>query len=170
MNGCTVSEFEILAVYNDMDRCIGFHEDTHIISYQLCSPQSEFLLEGLACCMEQLWWGIDNLAWTAYYFKNALLPPVADMFDNEAFASVDCFISYPAAGAFVQYLMLRFGMERFLRFYSAVDESCTDGAEHIFGYPLKVLEHDFCQYLELMWYDEAVTARIRQLLSSCGIE
>ena len=50
-NGCTVSETEILAVYNDDVQCIGIHEDTHLVMFTLGYSESSFLEEGIACAI-----------------------------------------------------------------------------------------------------------------------
>lgn len=162
MNGCTISENEILAVYSERIKCVGCHEDTHLLSYTLCMPQSVFLLEGLACYVDQLWWGIGNQAWTAYFVRQGICPSILRLFENEYFQSVECPVSYPVAGAFVQYLVTRFGMERFLRFYAAEDP--MDAASTVFGSSLEALERDFLQYIGLLHYDRAVFARIEEML------
>ena len=62
-----LGENKIYAVYNPDVKCIGFHEDTHLISATLGIPQSEFLLEGLAMFFDKTWWGLQNERWACYY-------------------------------------------------------------------------------------------------------
>ena len=48
MNGFCLGPNYIFAAYNDVVKCVGHHEVTHLFSYQLCMPKNQFLSEGLA--------------------------------------------------------------------------------------------------------------------------
>ncbi len=164
-NGCTVSENEILAVYNEETQCIGIHEDTHILMFTRGFSESSFLEEGVACAMDGLWWGIDNNAWVSYYRKNELCPSVTELLllPRDNFYVVEDRIAYPLAGSFVSYLLMRFGKDIFHQFYLAKDYSMAD--KIILGYSLGELEEDFFQYIDLLSYDETIYARIKALLN-----
>lgn len=58
---------KIYAVYTENIKCIGSHEDTHLISYVLNYPESDFVVEGLAMSIDGLWWGVSNETWVSYY-------------------------------------------------------------------------------------------------------
>lgn len=163
-NGCTVSETEILAVYGENTQCIGAHEDTHLITFTLGYPTSCFLGEGVACAMDGTWWGLDNQAWVAYYRKENRCPSVAELLhlSQEDFYALDDCITYPLAGAFVSYLLMRFGKEPFCRFYLAEDYDAA--AQSILDFPLTELEKDFFQYIDLLRYDKALYTRMAELL------
>ena len=65
-NGCALcGRNKVYAVYNDDIKCIGSHEDTHLISFLINYPESDFVVEGLAMYMDGLWWGIPNEIWAA---------------------------------------------------------------------------------------------------------
>lgn len=164
-NGCAVSANEILAVYNEEIQCLGAHEDTHLLMATLGYPESSFLEEGVACAMGGLWWGIDNHVWTAYYRKNGLCPSVTELLrlSWDDFYGLDDRITYPLSGSFVSYLLMRFGQDRFRRFYVA--DHLSLAAKSIFDCTLEELEYDFFQYIDLRNYDEALYARIRELLT-----
>lgn len=163
-NGCAVSGTEILAVYNDDIHCLGCHEDTHAISYHLCLPQSAFLAEGLACCMAQIWWGISNNAWTAYYMEKGACPSIVSLFSDTEFAQLSDMVSYPIAGAFVQYLLQRFGIKDFLHFYSDENGDFITAASTVFGCTLETLEDDFLHSIKLLSFDRTIFKRIGELL------
>lgn len=162
-NGCAVSNNEILAVYSDDTQCIGAHEDTHIIMSALGFPESSFLEEGVACAMGGTWWGLDNHVWSAFYRKEKLCPSVTELLQLsfEAFYLLDDCIVYPLAGSYVSYLLMRFGKDRFCRFY--LEENYSTAAQHILGCTLEALEKDFFQYIDLLKYDEALYCRIAEL-------
>jgi len=164
-NGCAVSNTEILAVYNDDIQCIGAHEDTHILMFTLGYPESGFLEEGVAMAMDAIWWGIDNNAWAAYYRKNGLCISVSKLIGlpREEFYSVEDRIAYPLAGSLVNYLLMRFGRERFFQFYMAEEYSAA--AQNIFGFSLEELEKDYYQYIDLLSYDKVLLERIADLLA-----
>lgn len=165
-NGCTVSKNEILAVYNEEIQCIGLHEDTHIFMFSLGFSESSFLEEGVACAMDQLWWGIDNTAWVAYYRRNQMCPSAADLLllSRDAFYTVEDHMAYPLAGAFVSYLLMRFGKDLFLRYYFQEEYSKDD--DKILGCPLHEIEKDFYQYIDKLSYDEKLYARMEELLNA----
>lgn len=56
-NGFAKMPDEIYAVYNETVKCIGFHEDAHIISYTINRPDSPAIREGLAMYFDRKWWG-----------------------------------------------------------------------------------------------------------------
>lgn len=163
-NGCTVSENEVLAVYNDDIQCIGIHEDTHLIMFTLGFSESSFLEEGIACAMDGLWWGIDNTAWVSYYCRNQSCPSVKELLllPRADFYLLEDHITYPLAGSFVSYLLTRFGKETFRRLYLAEDYIVA--AKDILDCALTDLEKDFFQYIDLRTYDEAIYTRITELL------
>lgn len=54
-NGVANPPNEIYAVYNKKVKCIGYHEDAHIISYLINRPYSNFIREGLAMYFDKTW-------------------------------------------------------------------------------------------------------------------
>ena len=59
----------VYAVYNEHIQCIGFHEDSHLISYIINRPDCPAVREGLAMYFDRKWWGIQNMDWAGYYLK-----------------------------------------------------------------------------------------------------
>lgn len=165
-NGCTVSETEILAVYSGKTKCIGAHEDTHLITFTLGYPASSFLEEGVACAMDGTWWGLDNPVWASYYRKENLYPSVTELLSlsQEDFYALEDRITYPMAGAFVSYLLMRFGKNKFCEFYLAEDYDAA--AQSALDCPLAELEEDFFRYIDLLRYDKTLYDRIAELLKT----
>lgn len=157
-NGCCISETEILAVYNEDVKCVGLHEDAHLVSYKISIPESVFLREGLAMFFDRTWWGIDNQAWTIYYLKNNMVPSVRELLEDDYFYEYKDCITYPIAGAFTLYLVTRYGKEKYLEFYK------TNNAEKVFGESLENIEKEFCKYIALFENDKAIEAQIKKLL------
>lgn len=48
---------KIYAVYTENIKCIGPHEDAHLISSMLGFPESDFVAEGMAMLFDESWWG-----------------------------------------------------------------------------------------------------------------
>lgn len=117
-NGCALcGKNKIYATYNDNIKCIGSHEDTHLISFLINFPESDFMVEGLAMYMDGLWWGVPNEAWAAYYKSKHTNLSVTDLFDNDIFAKYGCTVTYPIAGAFTKFLIDAFGIEQYIELY-----------------------------------------------------
>lgn len=162
-NGFAALPDTIYAVYNDTVRCIGFHEDAHVISYLIHRPDPPAIREGLAMYFDRKWWGIHNMDWAAYYLKNGLYLPIDSLLDRETFFSHDCSITYPIVGAFTDYLISSYGMEQYLTMYRHDDIPAA--LEETYGKSPKDLNADFTAYLHLFRTDEAIEQRIKSLLT-----
>jgi len=140
-NGFAAPPDKIYAVYNEQIRCIGFHEDAHIISYLINRPNCPAIREGLAMYFDRKWWGIPNQAWAGYFLKTGRYIPVDALLDRECFCTHDCSITYPIVGAFTEWLISRWGMERYLRMYSSQD--CAAALRDVYGKTPDELNREF---------------------------
>ena len=144
---------KIYAVYTENIKCIGSHEDTHLISFLMNYPESDFVVEGLAMSFDGLWWGVPNEIWVSYYNTKHPDLSVKTLFDNNAFAETGCVIAYPIAGAFTKFLIDTFGIERYLDFYK-YDGCEYDEAFHaILGASLMEIEASFWQAMKAIAFD-----------------
>ena len=139
----------VYAVYSETVKCMGFHEDAHIISYSICRPKSRFISEGLAMFFDRYWWGIDNYSWVQRYIEQGKNPPIADLIENSKFREYDCEFSYPVAGAFTGYLIERFGTEKYIEFYKRCADKTAQAIEQTFGISVALLEKDFIGYMKM---------------------
>lgn len=156
INGFAVwGENKIYAVYNDEIKCIGCHEDAHLISFLINNPTSEFVVEGLAMYFDESWWGISNDVWASYYKEKETIPSIKDMLDNNIFAKLDCAITYPLAGAFTKYLITTYGMDKYIAFYKTNSDMYQDACIKIYNCQFEDLEHNFWQKIALIKYDLA---------------
>lgn len=154
INGFAIwGENKIYAVYNEEIKCIGYHEDVHLISFMINSPTSDFVVEGLAMYFDESWWGIPNDVWASYYKDNEKLPLIEDMLDNNVFANLDCAITYPIAGAFTKYLITTYGMDKYISFYKTNSDMYQDACIKIFNCTLKDLEQNFWLKESQVQYD-----------------
>ena len=167
-NGFALSEMKsrdgvnhIFAVYNDKVKCVGFHEDAHIISYSLGRPVSQFIREGLAMFFDRYWWGIDNYSWTRWYVEQGKNPSVTELLDNGKFNEYCDVLTYPIAGAFTGYLIERFGTEKYVEFYRCSVDKGTQAFERILCTPVSLLERDFISYIKMF----NLRGEIRELLT-----
>lgn len=133
-NGCAICEDnKIYAVYSEDIKCIGEHEDTHLISYFVGEPESYFLSEGLAMHFHGHWWGEPNEKWAAYFKATNPQISVEDMLDNAYFSEYGEEITYPLAGAFTKFLIETYGLNRYKELYR------YDGVEY--GERIKAIYH-----------------------------
>ena len=107
----------IYAVYNDEIKCIGPHEDAHLISETFGMSDLDFLCEGLSMHFDKYWWGIDNCLCCKYFSDEGVLPNIIKLLNNKEFNKIDCSLSYPVAGAFTSYSIEKFGIEKYRYFY-----------------------------------------------------
>ncbi len=141
-----VPPFSVHAVYNEREKCTGAHEDTHIISAMLCEPQSGFLAEGLAMYMDGKWWGEDNAVWARRYLEQGnLLSTERLILDDEDFYDLNCADTYPVAGAWTEFVIETYGVEKFKAFYCSQDYA--KDADAIFGCSLAQLQERFVEWI-----------------------
>jgi len=144
---------KIYAVYTEDIKCIGSHEDAHLISYLINFPESDFVVEGLAMSFDGLWWGVPNETWVSYYKTQYPDLSVKALFDNNTFAETGCVITYPVAGAFNKFLMDAFGMERYLAFYKFDGCEYDDAIRFVFGTSLSEIEALFWSEMKTIPFD-----------------
>ena len=152
----------IFAVYNDKIRCTGFHEDAHVISYTLRRPECGAVREGLAMYFDRKWWGIHNADWTGWFLKTGRYVPFNELLDNERFYSLSDVITYPEAGAFTEWLISSFGIDRFLEAYVKADTK--EAFSRSFGKTAEELDAGFREWTGLFDTDKEVENRMEALL------
>lgn len=123
-NSFIVPPYSIHAVYEDRIKCIGEHEDTHIIAAHINEPSSDFLCEGLAMFIEGKWWGKPNKYRVEQLCQEKLCPKPSELIDVSAdeFWGIETRISYPLAGAWVEFFVAEYGIDEFLNVYSRSSE------------------------------------------------
>lgn len=161
-NGFAVLPDTIYAVYNEQVQCVGFHEDTHLISYTINRPDCPAISEGLAMYFDRKWWGISNLEWAGYYLKKNDSLPIAAWLDRENFFAEDCSLTYPIMGAFTEYLMTTYGLDVYLQLYRQTD--MTLAMESVYDKTPDQLQVEFEAYIRLFRMDTTVEARMAEQL------
>lgn len=122
-NGFACEPDKVYAVYNDNVKCVGFHEDAHLISYNLAIPPQTFIREGLAMFFDKVSLKIDNYAWVKLFINNKMYIDINKLIINDNFYKFSDLITYPIAGAFTEFLILLFGKEKYINFYSSLDKN-----------------------------------------------
>ena len=163
-NGFAAMPDSVYAVYNDEVKCTGFHEDAHIISYLINRPISSAIREGIAMYFDRKWWGIHNLDWTSYFLKSGRYIPVDKLLDQEFYFQQDCEVTYPIVGAFTEWLIARYGMEKYMAFYRFEDS--VQGMAEVFGKTPQELNREFESYVKYFAVDEALLSRMENLFNA----
>ena len=162
-NGFTDLPNKIYAVYNDEVQCIGFHEDAHVISYLINRPNSCAIREGLAMYFDRKWWGIQNLDWTVYFIKTNKYIQINQLLNDDIFFNHDCSITYPIMGAFTDWLISTYGIEKYLEFYK--QEDIINALKEIYNKTPLDMNQSFVDYVNLFKIDEKIEQRMEALLN-----
>lgn len=162
-NGFVDYPDKIYAVYNSDIKCVGFHEDAHLISYKINRPDCPAIREGLAMYFDRYWWGIQNLDWTIFYLKNGYNISIVELLNKEFFFSLDCTVTYPIMGAFTDWLISSYGIESFLSFYKKKDSKSA--IEEVYGMTIKEMDIAFKNYCSLFEVNDTISSEILDLLS-----
>jgi hypothetical protein len=164
-NGFAREPAEIVAVYNDNVKCIGYHEDAHIISYNtLSKPKQNFIREGLAMYFDRVWWGIPNYAWVQVYIEKKIYPEILKLMNREVFFNYSDIITYPIAGAFTEYIICAYGIEKYKAFYLNVGDNVDKDFMDVYGISLDVVEGKFIKYIKNIRNAGEIIEMIHKLL------
>ncbi len=154
INGFAIwGENKIYAVYNETIKCIGPHEDAHLISFIINAPKSYFITEGLAMYFDETWWGVDNDIWSSYYKETNNDLSISKLLNNQEFDNYNCEITYPIAGSFTKYLILTYGIDAYLELYRVKDEPSDNDFKRIFNLTLQEIETSFWQKISKVNYN-----------------
>ena len=137
----------VFAVYTEEVKCIGPHEDTHLIAELIAHPESNFIREGLAMYMDEVWWDKPNVEWVSKFVRTDQMVSISSLFDRNAFFSQPEEITYPLAGAFTLWLIETLGMKTYLqRIYVSGHQSIQD-IEKVFGASIVEAERSFLAWI-----------------------
>ncbi|WP_195245405.1 hypothetical protein [Clostridium celatum] len=151
-NGFACKMDKIYAVYNEHLKCIGFHEDTHIISYNtLGIPPQTFIREALAMYFDKAYWGISNYHWVSYFIKNNFYINIEKLIDNNIFYKNNHVITCTTGGAFLDYLISLFGINKFKNFYTNLNEENFESSFlSVYNISLNEAENKFLNYIKVL--------------------
>ena len=124
-NGFVRQPNKIFAVYNNDVKCVGMHEDAHIISFSVKKPSSVFISEGLAMYFDKQWQGRENEFICRDLLHLGNIPNVLSLIDNDKFFALNEEIAYPLSGSFTKFLVQKLTMKIYLKeiYYSDSAES-----------------------------------------------
>lgn len=142
---------KIYAVYNEQVKCIGFHEDAHILSYIINRPNCPAIREGLAVFFDRKWWGISNMDWCGYFMDAVYYHPISELLHQEIFYDLECFITYPIMGALTEYLFMAYGKQLYLEMYRKHD--ILSAVIEVYGKISEMMESEFADYVSLFRID-----------------
>lgn len=142
-NGFASPPDKIYAVYSEKIKCIGPHEDSHILSYTINRPKSAFIREGLAMHFDKVWWEIENEKWVKSFIDDNKYISVSQLILNNVFFQYPDRITYPIAGAFTSYLIDEFGIDVYLELYKNKLEYSKKFIEKILNLSIDKLESNF---------------------------
>lgn len=147
-NGFASPPDTVFAVYNDKVKCIGMHEDTHLISYVRSRPDPAFLREGLAMYMDRVWWNRPNEAWVKDFLADGRYLPVPALLENDRFYAYPDAITYPIAGAFTRFLAEKLGMREYLERVYYSKQKAQDAIEAALGLPPREWDSAFRAWID----------------------
>ncbi len=147
-NGFAIEPNKIYAVYNDKIKCIGYHEDVHIIASAINKPKSNFIREGLAMYFDKTWWNKSNEEWVKQYISEKKYKKINELFNNKKFLNYSDDITYPIAGAFTKFLIDIYGIKKYLLLYKYKGRNFFKEIKKIYLKDFKKLEQDFLIYIK----------------------
>jgi len=142
-NGFTNPPDKIYAVYNDKIKCIGYHEDAHILSYTINRPKSNFIREGLAMYFDKYWWDRTNEEWVQLYLNENKYVEISKLLLNDTFFNYSDSITYPIAGAFTKFLIDNYGIDKYIMLYKYTGKDFIKRIEEVYDEKIECIEKNF---------------------------
>jgi len=155
---------EIFAMVNKDIKCIGYHEDTHIISYSISIPPQVFIREGLAMYFDKYHLGFNNLNWVAYFIDTNKYISISQLILDDEFYKYNWAITYPIAGAFTEYLITMYGIEKYKEFYKKLSNDFEHWFYKIYGISISEFENDFIEYINSFKSNKKVFKLLEDLI------
>ncbi len=122
------NNFEIHAVYNEKDKVVGEHEDTHLLSLQLGLPVS-FFQEGLAETMVgKSMFGNEHDKVVKEGIERSLKINIRDLMSQQGWLDTpdeEAEFYYSITGSFIKYLLNAINLETFKELYSKMNRKNT---------------------------------------------
>ncbi len=144
---CTIHMFDpdsVFAVYSELCKAVGPYGDAYIISRQIGAPATA-VREGLAIWFEGGWNGADNLSWAIWLVHADKYIRLQDLLNDDLISEQTQVIAAPVMGAFTEWLIGAFGMDKYLEFFRYKDSA---GAfRMVYGKSAGELNDLFVQYV-----------------------
>ncbi|MGE5327750.1 MAG: hypothetical protein ACM3KH_00265 [Thiobacillus sp.] len=127
--------FSVYMVYNDNIKPTGPHEQVHLLTHHLGTPNFVFF-DGLAEYFEPDWridiagervrLSHDN--WVRRFIKEGSYIKIENLFDDYKFWDLDqtATISYAESGAFIKYLVNKYGIKKVMEAYGRMERRPVD--------------------------------------------
>ncbi len=146
-NGFAMFPDKVYALYNEEVKCIGHHEDAHIVSNLIGRPPS-FIEEGIAMYFDKTWWGKENNWWVIKYLQEGSYINITELMYDENKLYLNAKITYPIAGAFTKFLIDQYGKKNYIKLYknNIINDEVFIS---IYGKTLVQLEECFLRYIEI---------------------
>lgn len=138
----------IFAVFNEDVKCIGYHEDSHILSYSIATPKQAFVREGLAMYFDKYHWGISNSNWVSYFIYSDKYINISNLASNDEFYKNPWNITYPIAGDFTDYVITIYGIDKYIEFYKVLGSDFNADFYKVFGIDIEEFEDGFIKYIK----------------------
>ena len=134
---------EVYAVYNEKIKCIGPHEDTHILSFTINKPKSSFIREGLAMFFDKVWWDKDNDDWVRLFLKEKRYVNIEQLLSEENFIKYSDSLTYPIAGSFTKFILGNYGVEKYIYLYKHTEDGFNNKIKEVYMKDVDELEKEF---------------------------
>jgi hypothetical protein len=121
-------EFRVHVLYTAVDKPVGPHEDTHLLSLPW-GMSIGFFQEGLAEHLTgRAWDGTPHLQYVREGYKKGMYPSLAELMTHDGWMEAsgnDLIYWYSLAGALVSFLIEKHGKEKFEALYKSTNRKCT---------------------------------------------
>ncbi|MDO4927353.1 MAG: hypothetical protein Q3980_17075 [Turicibacter sp.] len=150
----------------EIDRIVEIQEYCHhyIIADHMSDQKSVALKEGLEMFFEKKWCDISNFEWVIYLLESDSYVLLQRLLKDKVIYDYPDYMIYPVMGAFTQYLILTYGLEKYLNLYCMKEQPLNKCFKDVYDCSMKMIETEFLNYIRLFRLDYVIRERIIEQL------
>lgn len=159
------TDSDVYAVYNESLQCVGPHEDAHVISWNtLGHSTNPMVREGLSMFFDREWWGVPNYAWVHRLLSKGNYPPLTTIAPSDQFYGFEDKITYPLVGAFTEYLIITYGIDKYKTLYRTCDQDLCSAFNEVYQKSLGDVDANFQSYIRTLKISQVLRNSILELI------
>ncbi|MFQ5825264.1 MAG: hypothetical protein ACE5JB_14570 [bacterium] len=145
-----LSKWEIHAIFNEDLRGDDFYSEAKlVISKYLGDTKSQALRDGLGVYFSKGWRKLGFRYWAKLFHQTGNIVSLQELLDSSIYKKESYLFMRPLAGGFVDFLITKFGEEKFLDFYRNLPESGLPELAFM-GETLEGLQKGWFAYLDTL--------------------
>ena len=153
MSHINISRWEVHGIFNDDMIGTDFYGDARLIYYKFFGkPKCQALWDGVGIYFSEGWGKRGFRYWAKWFHETENTISLERLLNSNIYNRESYLFMQPLAGSFVEFLIIKFGCEKFLHLYKNWPEAGVPKQE-LKGISLQTLEEEWITYLDELEVD-----------------